>query len=185
MGKTHIIVPEGYEVFLDGEVVSLPKTQVINNRWGGQTTRKIKGRILKPFLSGSGYFQVNCGKGFRADVHRLVAEKFCENPLNLLCVNHKDGDKLNNSSHNLEWVSHAGNSQHAASLGLVKGFYGPQKLVPSEELDKEFVEAYQKHGSAKAMASNGFYGCDRTTISKYIKSRNLPIKLKVNQHDVN
>lgn len=51
-------------------------------------------------------------------LHRLLAENFIPNPLNLPCVNHKDGDKLNNSLDNLEWVSHSGNAKHAYSTGL-------------------------------------------------------------------
>ena len=43
--------------------------------------------------------------------HRLVAEYFLENPNNLTCVHHKDGNKLNNNRENLEWVSFSKNSQ--------------------------------------------------------------------------
>lgn len=32
------------------------------------------------------------------------------------------------------------------------------------------------------MTKTGFRGCGRTTISRYIKARNLPIKVKVNQY---
>jgi hypothetical protein len=49
-------------------------------------------------------------KGFQ--VHRLVAEAFIKNPKKYEIVNHKDGDKLNNSVSNLEWTDRRGNAQH-------------------------------------------------------------------------
>lgn len=182
MSKTHLIIPEGYTVKQDGVVASTDREQTVLNRWGTETTRKLKGRELKQWSSGAGYLQVSCGGGFKRDVHRLVAETYIPNPLGLPCVNHKDGNKRNNHVDNLEWVDHSGNMQHAAGLGLVKGFYGDQKLIPSKELDKEIEEAYLRFGSAKAMARSGFRNCDRTTISRYIQKRNLTIKQKVNQY---
>lgn len=168
----------------DGTVVSQRRLQIIKNRWGTETHRYVGGKKLKPFLSGAGYLQVACGKNFKADVHRLVAKKYVRNPDNLPQVNHIDGNKLNNHADNLEWVSAKENMEHAASKGLCGGFYGKQKLTPSEELDKEILEAYSTFGSAKAMAKEGFKGCEKSTISRYITKRKLPIKLKVNQYDV-
>ena len=45
------------------------------------------------------------GKKHYLRVHRLVAETFIPNPLNLLEVNHKDENKLNNHVSNLEWCT--------------------------------------------------------------------------------
>lgn len=54
-------------------------------------------------------------------VHRLVM--FAHRPISDISknhVNHKDGNKLNNSLENLEWVSRSENSQHAIKMGLIK-----------------------------------------------------------------
>lgn len=51
-------------------------------------------------------------------VHRLVASAFVPNPNGLSEVNHIDGDKLNNSAENLEWVTHSQNMRHSIEAGL-------------------------------------------------------------------
>ena len=53
---------------------------------------------------------------FRAN--RLVAEYFLSNPNDLPVVNHIDGNKLNNSVFNLEWVSYSDNNKHAYDTDL-------------------------------------------------------------------
>lgn len=65
----------------------------------------------KASKSGWGYYQVKLD-GKRHFVHRLVAMAFMPNIENLPCVNHKDGDKLNNKSSNLEWCTHKENINH-------------------------------------------------------------------------
>jgi len=50
----------------------------------------------------------------------MVAEAFIPNPDNKSCVNHKDGNKLNNWDWNLEWSTYGENSQHSYDIGLKK-----------------------------------------------------------------
>jgi DNA-directed RNA polymerase specialized sigma24 family protein len=52
-------------------------------------------------------------------LHRIVAKSFINNPDNKPEVNHKDGNKKNNCSDNLEWVSHYENLRHAFDTGLL------------------------------------------------------------------
>ena len=76
-------------------------------------------KILKQRISICGYFTVELSKkGERkmCHVHVLVARTWLENPLNLPVVNHKDGNKLNPSVENLEYVSYKENNAHARNV---------------------------------------------------------------------
>jgi hypothetical protein len=78
-------------------------------------------KILKPQLINSGYYRIMLainGIKYYYLVHRIVAETFIDNPKKLREVNHIDGDKLNNTFINLEWVSSKDNKKHAKAIGL-------------------------------------------------------------------
>ena len=88
--------------------------------------RHVNGRseLLKPELTGSGYFRVSlCKDGVvkRFQLHRLEAKIFCENPNNKKFVNHKNGIKVFNYYKNLEWVTTGENNSHAYRTGLHLG----------------------------------------------------------------
>lgn len=56
------------------------------------------------------------GKRKHHKVHRLVAKAFIPNPQSKKQVNHKDGNKQNNSVTNLEWVTDRENKEHQKRL---------------------------------------------------------------------
>ena len=77
---------------------------------------------LKPHLS-SGYPTVDLwknNKGTHSRIHRLLAILFLPNPENKPFINHKEGNKLNNSLSNLEWCTAKENINHALATGLMK-----------------------------------------------------------------
>ena len=80
-------------------------------------------KVLKHFLNPKGYHLVTLyenGKPHTTKVHHLVAEAFCEKKPESNQVNHKDGNKDNNSFHNLEWCNGSENIIHAYHTGLRK-----------------------------------------------------------------
>lgn len=84
---------------------------------------KKTGQIKKQYIGSTGYFMTTLHgnaskKGKPQRVHRLLASAFIPNPNNLPCINHKDGNKLNNGINNLEWCDHLRNMQHAFKIGL-------------------------------------------------------------------
>lgn len=100
-----------YEVSSAGDVVALPKK-----------THKRRIKLTKG-ISWDGYYQVGLwknGKSKTTKVHKIVAKTFIDNPFQKPCINHIDGDKLNNSVENLEWCTNSENDKHAFRLGLRK-----------------------------------------------------------------
>ena len=78
-----------------------------------------KHRFKLPSVQNNGYYLVFLVKdGYRKAelVHRLVAKAFLENPNLLAEVNHKDGDKQNNTVSNLEWCSRSDNLRHRSRV---------------------------------------------------------------------
>lgn len=96
---------EGYENY------SVSDTGLVRN----DTTR----RTLKPCTGNHGYYMVflhENNKGTQKTVHRLVAKAFIPNTENKRCVNHIDGNKLNNCVSNLEWCTHSENQYHRSRV---------------------------------------------------------------------
>ena len=77
--------------------------------------------MLKTRIDKYGYeivtLHVN-SEAFTRKIHRLVAIAFIDNPEELPTVNHIDGDKLNNTVENLEWLTVADNHKHGFATGL-------------------------------------------------------------------
>jgi hypothetical protein len=73
--------------------------------------------IKKCFCKSNGYYVVSINSKFFY-VHRLVALTFLENTENKECVNHIDGNKLNNELTNLEWATSLENNLHKINNGL-------------------------------------------------------------------
>ncbi len=67
----------------------------------------------------------NHGKEHTVLIHRIVAEHFIPNPLNLPEVNHIDYDRSNNRVDNLEWCTHESNVKHSA--GRQRAYVGKIK----------------------------------------------------------
>ena len=77
---------------------------------------------LKTYTINSGYLclKLHDAAGVRKShlLHRLIAIAFLPNPYDLREVNHKDGNKVNCSLLNLEWVTSKENKKHAKDSGL-------------------------------------------------------------------
>jgi hypothetical protein len=108
---------DGYEGLY--EVSNLGRIKRIASARGTKT-----GYIFAPSVDTKGYLRTRLtdknGKAKTVKVHRIVAIAFHPNPENLPQVNHKDTDKQNNKSSNLEWCTNIKNAQHAKDNGLLR-----------------------------------------------------------------
>lgn len=80
--------------------------------------REHRGHILHTYESKDGYLMINFSdnkerKSFKA--HRIVAELFVPNPLNLSLVNHKNENKHDNRANNLEWCTNRYNLRYGTT----------------------------------------------------------------------
>lgn len=98
----------GYEGLYEVSNIGRVRSMTIVQRMKNGVERSKNGKMLSQTEASDGYFVVDLSKDGRRrtlKVHRLVAETFCQNPLNLPVVNHKNENKHDNRSTNLEWCS--------------------------------------------------------------------------------
>jgi hypothetical protein len=157
MDEQWITVP----AFPKYEVSSLGKVRVIESK-----------KILQPSLSKKRrYPAVDLRAGNKRKtfaLHRLVIETFSTSkPLGLEC-NHKDGNKLNASLSNLEWVTRTENIRHARSNGLTRNPpHTPGSIHGQAKLNE--ADIFEIRSSNLSQSELGrIFGVSRNTIWKII-----------------
>lgn len=146
---------EGYEEYY--QVSNLGNIRSKDRmKWNGKSYYKQKGIIKKKTIGTHGYYVVNLSVGGKREVHlvhRLIAVAFIPNWKNLPVINHKDGNKLNNSLDNIEWTTYKENNVHALENNLnntrkkIKGIHVETKEVlffeSSREADRALKIGYK------------------------------------------
>lgn len=147
-----------YEVSNMGRVKSL--NRYTQSRWG--TPIFHKSQMMKCRVASNGYRHVKLTKEGRCKeplVHRLVAEAFLTNPLNLPQVNHKDGNKSNDVVSNLEWCSQSENQLH--SRRVLKRVCGlPRKPVECIDTGEVFETAHHAARAYGLRPAGVYYVCE-------------------------
>lgn len=110
--------------------------------------RIVKEKIMLGTKNNDGYLKVHFKNNEKCIdkglfIHRLVAQTFIPNPDNLPQINHKDGNKLNNSIDNLEWCTNLYNQQHAWKNKLHTSHKGICKKIKQFTLDNLFIKEYE------------------------------------------
>ena len=147
--------------FADGRYIISNLGRIINCTTGG---------FVKPMINNSGYYKLtNSFSKENCYIHREVAKLFIGNIPEGFIVNHKDGNKLNNSVYNLEIVSQSSNIKH--SLQILR--YGRIKLFDSDK--DSIANLLSKNVKISRIAE--LYGVHKSTMGKFIKRNNLNIEI--------
>jgi hypothetical protein len=129
------------------------------------------GRLIKMEVDRDGYYIANIciyNKRYKKKLHRLVAKAFLKNPLNLPEVNHKNGDKSDNSESNLEWSTNKDNVKHACDNGLrALGENAPGAKL--KEKDVLYIRKEYSPGKAKELAL--IFGVSKTQIFRIMRRK--------------
>jgi predicted XRE-type DNA-binding protein len=135
------------------------------------------GRVLKPSTNKSGYYVFvvrlyQKGKMQGIVAHKAVANAFLDNPHCFSQINHKDGNKKNNSVENLEWCTPKQNNKHAIENRLHTFEYCEGELCNLSKLkEKDVLEIrglYEtKKYSQRQLAK--IFNCSRENISKIVR----------------
>ena len=110
--------------------------------------KRANGKITYGNKAG-GYMKINATtidktRKIHLNVHILIASAFYGRHNNLI-VNHKDGNKTNNNSTNLEFITARENTQHAIRTGLIKSC----KPVIQMDLDGNEIARFPSISEAK------------------------------------
>lgn len=132
-----------YEVSNAGDVRNMQTGKVLTSReprYGSVT-----------LCSSAGQVQVT--------VHKLVAEAFLPNPLNLPMVNHKDENKLNNRVDNLEWCDAIYNATYSFGKPVLQLFNG--EVVAEHASVNEAARAVNGKACQISRCCNKVKGCHK------------------------
>lgn len=134
-------------------------------------------RILAGSYHNDGYIFTTI-KGDQIPIHRFVANAFIPNPDNKSEVNHIDGNKMNNSAKNLEWVTRNENTQHAVKNHLQPKGLSAYKRKFTEEQRKEIKELWNSGEFSKREIARK-YDVSYTCINDIINNK-YQYAMKVN-----
>ncbi len=134
----------------------------------GRVRNSKTGRIMKPFTTTTGYFQIGLckeGKQKLYQIHRLVAQAFIENPDNKKIVDHVNHKITDNTILNLRWVSSSENQMNRTKQQITSS--SKYKGVSFNKACNKWHARLQLN---KHMKHIGFFANEKEAAAKYNES---------------
>lgn len=158
-----------YEASTDGKVRTVNGKTTFTKHHG---VRHWKQKELSQSWHSNGYMVTlyKNGKPRKLLVARIVASTFLENLLDTnMTVNHKDGNRKNNSISNLEWLTRHDNIKHGFDTGLyptrsicIMSQYGEVKSFPSMSSASKFLGRDNRYVSMRNKQQSELFSVDNT-----------------------
>lgn len=132
-----------------------------------------RNKIIKQRINSDGYCVVTLGLGIKrvsVRVHKIIAMLFVDGYFDGAEVNHKDFNRKNNKSENLEWVTHLDN----VMFSVEAGHYGDGKHSGTNngraKINRKDVEEIRKrYKNGKSVSSiSKYYGIGWTQTKRII-----------------
>ena len=156
------------------QIEGFPRYMVSEN---GDVFSRIRAtRFLRACLNPAGYPYVSLmeddagAKGIKICVHILVARAFIPNPLDLPCVNHKNGIKVDVFYKNLEWSTYSANNIHAMDTGLNWNVGATHYAAKIDEDTVRYVRALVASGLMHQEVADRF-GLKRKHVTKIVNRK--------------
>jgi hypothetical protein len=157
---------DNYEISSSGRVRSIE--HIVHRKNGRPMT--VSSTILKPYKDKKGYLHIGLRSNDnvlrKVQIHRLVAQAFLSNPLNLPCVNHKDENKSNNAIENLEWCTIKYNNNFGNRNNMIsssnKNNAKTSKVILQYDKNKNLIKEWPSINEIKRVhnySTGNIYNC--------------------------
>ena len=127
----------------------------------GDVYNKKTNVIKSPYVNkNNGYKYVDLYKenrSYKRPIHRLIAETFMPNPENKPTVDHKNGDRLDNSIENLRWATYSEQNSRFNTVGIRS-----EKIIVTHENGEVMI--FEKITDVAK-----YFGCNISNISQMLK----------------
>lgn len=147
----------------------------------GEVRNDKTGNLKTPFINkANGYYSVDLydhNKSQKVTIHRLLAEAFIPNPENKPCVDHKDGNRQNNSLSNLRWATFSDNNSRFSTIGVrsekIKVTHYKEKRRPRGGGHVEWLDADKILYFDRIVDAANHFGVTQGNITIMLKSGNI------------
>ena len=154
-----------YQVSNIGNVRSVDRTTIKSDG----VVQRSKGKVLKKWLSSTGYWGVRIEKREHVIIHRAVAEAFLPKKEGCNVVNHKNGVRTDNRVTNLEWTTFSGNTLHGVytTKNIKSQLLHPMRKVVCIETGKIYDSMALAAREVGGQVQNIYHVCKGTFPTAY------------------